>query len=335
MTAEAYTQLSRFTDPGERAPMLQALPSSVDEVCELAEHLTIHRNLLGYYRLDPQTAQTMRSVWPPRLPDALAALAELEPGNLHDPRPPERRIVGGCVLESHILAGLLRWQGIPTRVRAGYFQGIRADGEHIVRFWRRALAARGIGAELCERDPDRWREGVDTLTRRRNEVDHHIEHWVCEYWDEDTGAWWILDANRTFLAAHSNLDVGFQLPPEHFEHAAQAWRRLRSEGVDPEQYEEEPQDGHSRIRTQLLWDFYGLLNYDLAGVGDSDEARAFVTEQTYDGTPAEELAALDALAELLSEDPDLGELSDFYFATDLLRTASAETDPYSVVSGAR
>jgi hypothetical protein len=332
VTREGYTRFSRFTDPDALAHLLDDLRPSVGELCEIAERQTIHHNLIGYYGLDPADARALRRVRPPRMPDVLGALLEVEPGNLHDFRAPEQRIVGACMLEAHFLAGLLRSKGIPTRIRAGYFQGIRKDGEHIVRFWRRALRARGVNDDLFESHPDRWRETVDALTESRNAADHHIEHWVCEYWEDDRDTWRLLDANRSFLKAHSNLDVGFHLPARHFEYAFEAWKKMRSTvDFDPEQYVEEPQDGRSHIRSQLLWDFYGLLNHDVAGINDSDETKAFVKERTYDAASSEELAALDALAELMSTDPSIDRLAAFYFANSPLRIRSAEADRYSFV----
>jgi hypothetical protein len=332
VTGEAYTRYSRFTDPRALAPLLDALPPTPTELCEIAERQTIHHNLLGYYGLDRNEARALRRVWPPRLPDVLAALVEIEPGNLHDARTPQQRIVGACMLEAHFLAGLLRSKGIPTRIRAGYFQGIRAHGAHVVRFWRGALRARGVNDDLLEADPERWGETVDAVSTARNEADHHIEHWVCEYREEPTRTWRLLDANKSFLKAHSNLEVGFHLPAAHFEYAFQAWKRMRSTAdFDPEQYVEEPQDGRSHIRSQLLCDFYSLLNHDLAGIDDSDETLAFVKQQTYEASSSEELAALDALAELVDTDPSIGRLRAFYFANRPLRIGSAEADPYSFV----
>ena len=330
---DAYTGLSRFTDPHAFAHLLDGLPATVSELCEIAEQQTIHHNLLGYYGLSPAIAGAMRRVWPPRLSDILGALVEMAPGNLHDTRAPERRTVGACMLEAHFLAGLLRSKGIPTRIRAGYFQRIRADGEHIVRFWRGALRARGVDRDLLKAHPDRWQENLDALSRSRNQSDHHIEHWVCEYRNGRTDPWRLVDANRSFLRAHSNLEVSFHLPSEHFEHAFQAWKRMRTiESFDPEQYVEERQDGRSHIRSQLLWDFYSLLNHDLAGIDDPDgETLAFVKQRTYEEASAEELAALDTLADLMATDPTLAQLSTFYFATGPLRIPSAEADPYSFV----
>lgn len=324
---------SRFTDPAPRSPLLEDLPATVPELCAIAERQTIHHNLLGYFGIAPATSKSMRRVWPPRLPDTLEALAATGPGNLTDDRRPEDRVIGACMLESHVLAGLLRSKGIPTRIRAGYFQGIRGDPEHTVAFWRGALRARDVDAELFEADPDRWYRDLDALSERNIAVDHHIEHWLCECHDPQKGTWHRLDANRSFLKALANLDVGYEVPAEHFEYAHAAWRAMRADDAyNPERHEEEPQDGRSHIRSQLLSDFFSLLNHDLAGIAETDaDAQAFIKHRTFEETSVAELAALDDLAALLSTDPSTDELVELYFATDPLRLPAAEADPYSFV----
>lgn len=329
-----YAGFSRFTDPGPEAEQHQDLPADTMALAGIAERQTIHHNLMGWFGLDVETARQMRRVWPPRMPAMLAALREMPPGNLVDDREPADRIVGACMLESHFLAGLLRAKGIPTRIRAGYFQGIRSNGEHIVRFWRAALRARAADDELLRTDPARWEAQLDALSRHNNEIDHHIEHWICEVPDSAGARWQLVDANRSFLKAHSDLDVGFMLPPEHFEHAWVAWRRMRSAGddYDPDRHAEEPQDGRSHIRSQLLSDFASLLNHDLAGIAEPDaETAAMLRGQTYDATSPQELGDLDDLAGLLSTGPSVEELVAFYRERKRLRIPAAEADPYSFV----
>jgi len=331
VSADAYARFSRFTDPGAWAAQLENLPDDPIAICKIAERQTIHHNLLGYFGLGPDHFRSMRRVWPPRVPDMLDAISELPPGDLVGDRRPEHRILGACVLESHFLAGLLRAKGIPTRIRAGYFQGIRENHEHIVAFWRGALGARATDDELLRTDPDRWQAELDAYSQHLNDIDHHIEHWLCEVRDEDTGEWRLLDANRSFLKAHSDLDVDYELPPEHFEFAWQAWQRMRADpAYDPDRHAEEPQDGRSHIRSQLLSDFASLLNHDLAGFAEPDEeTHAFVRGQSFDATAPEELADLDALADLLSTDPSVEQLADFHRTHPRLRIPAAETDSYS------
>ncbi|HEX5038901.1 MAG TPA: hypothetical protein VFW95_02050 [Candidatus Limnocylindria bacterium] len=328
-----YTAYSRFTDPGAKATLLQALPEDATALAEVAERQTIHHNLMGRFGLDFETTRRMRRVWPPRMPAMLAALEEMPPGNLLDDREPRHRIVGACMLEAHFLAGLLRTKGIPARIRAGYFQGIRANAEHIVRFWRGALRARAGDDELLRTDPARWESELDALSRHNNEIDHHIEHWICEVPD-GAGKWQLLDANRSFLKAHSDLDVGFRLPAAHFEHAWVAWQEMRASGDDyvPDRHAEEPQDGRSHIRSQLLSDFASQLNHDLVGIDEPEaETAAFVRGQTYDATSEAELSDLDDLAALMSSDPIADELIAFYDGHERLRMGGVEADRYGFV----
>jgi hypothetical protein len=52
-----------------------------------------------------------------------------------------------------------------------------------------------------------------------------------------------------------------------------------------------------------LWDFFSLLNHDIAGCGDeSGPVMAFVKRQSFSETSEEELAELDRLAALLAGD---------------------------------
>jgi len=209
----------------------------------------------------------------------------------------DRPVVGACFLESHFLAGLLRYRRFETRVRAGYFRGIRGNAEHVVAFWRRVAAGRG-------REPD------DAYTRAQNDVDHRIEHWACEV--REDGEWTVVDADTDFLREHSGMEVPIRLP--YFEHAHEAWRELRG-GAPPARYAEEPGRGVEHVRRQLLLDFFSLLNHDLA---DLDP---LVLED--DG--------YDRLAGVLARDPGVDALVALYRATPELRLRSAEADPYTFV----
>jgi hypothetical protein len=323
--------LSRFTDPGAFAPMLAQLPVEPHAIASLARAQTIHHNLLPYFGVASDLWPSLPRVWPPRLDAILQTLGATPPHTLSETRRPEQRIVGACVLESHFLAGVLRHRGHRVRIRVGYFENIRSNAEHVVAFWERVMREKGVEAALLERDPDHWRKTVNAYSQRQNELDHHIEHWVCELWDEDAAQWQLLDANDEFLRAHSGLDVGFFLAPDLFEYAHEGWLRIRAGDCDPDQYREEEQDGRSHARSQLLWDMASLLNYDAAGL-DDPEGRdyGFIKRQTYDETSAVELAALDELASLLAAGR-VAELADFYRATPAVRLEGAERDPHSLV----
>lgn len=334
-----YRGFSRFTDPKDLASMLDKLPEDVIEICEIAKQQTVHHNLLPYFGVPKSDWKGMTNPWPSKAPfpgvrNMLAALKETKPHNIYNPRPVENRLIGACMLESAFLACLLRHQSIPARIRAGYFKNIMGDSEHVISFWENVSRAKGIQKELLEKDPTEWKQVMNNVTRKQQvEVDKHIEHWICEYWDKEENRWRLLDANNTFLKASSNIDVGYQLQGKYFEFAFQSWKKMRSsESFNQAQYAEWPQDGRSHIRSQMLCDFYNLLNHDMVGYDDqTSEIYNFIKGKKYEDTPPEELQELDELAELLAQNPTKDDLVNFYNKSKTLQLESAETDPYSFV----
>ena len=96
----------------------------------------------------------------------------------------------------------------------------------------------------------------------------------------------------------------------------------------------------------MLWDFYSLLNHDIAGYdktawpeeGDTTPERevyAFVKERKYEALSQGELAELDRLAELLSRDPGISELVAFYETSETVQISTAGRDPHSFVARSR
>jgi hypothetical protein len=218
---------------------------------------------------------------------------------------------------------------------------VYTNEEHLVDFWEKNARAKGVAKALLEEDPERWVEVNHEYTRQQVAVNKCVEHWAAEYWDETHNTWRLLDANNTFLKAMSDIEIGFHLPRRHFEYEYESWRKMRSAAdFNPDQYAEWPQDGRSHIRAQLLWDFYSLLNHDIAGYDktawssegvatEEREAYAFVKETKFEGVSPAELAELDALAQLLSSDPGVEDLVAFYVSSKHLRLETIGVDAYS------
>ncbi|UCE41345.1 MAG: hypothetical protein JSV17_18255 [Candidatus Aminicenantes bacterium] len=335
-----YKSFSRLTDPKDFSFMLEKLPEDVTKICGIAKQQIVHHNLLPYFGIPSHKWEDMNRIWSsgvsiPGMRKMLAALNEAEPKNLYGQRQVEQRLIGACMLESVFLTGLLRYKNIPARIRAGYFKDTMANQEHVVNFWENVSKAKGVERELREKDPEQWKELMNAITKREQiEVNKHIEHWICEYWDKNVGRWRLLDANDTFLKASSGIDVGFHLPAEHFQFAFEAWQTMRNtKDLNPDQYQEYPQDGRSHIRSQMLLDFFCLLNHDMAGFDDqSGEEMEFIKGKTYADTSPEELEELDMLANLLSQNPTKDELITFYRNSKTLQIEEVEKDPYSFVS---
>lgn len=330
--AHNYLAFSRFTDPKEYSFMLKKLPDDVIGVCKIARMQSIHHNLLPYFNVPKSNWENMNRIWPPFMYDQLKALKDTEPFNLYDIRPVEKRLIGACMSESHFLAGLLRFKEIPVRLRAGYFKDISSNQEHFKKFWMKVARVKGWSRGLLN-NPQKWKENINAFLNRQLSANHYIEHWVCEYWDKNEKNWRILDANDMFLKACSGIEVGFHLPKHHFEYAHEAWKKMRNDrNFNPDQYFEDTQDGRSHIRSQLLWDFYSLLNHDLAGYGAPTRSTyGFVKQKRYEETSEEELEELDRLAVLLSKQPGKDEVIAFYHNCKILRLKAVEKDPYSFV----
>jgi hypothetical protein len=86
------------------------------------------------------------------------------------------------------------------------------------------------------------------------------DHWVCEYWDVDKGRWALLDAQfdeifrRNLSIRHDIHDV----PREQFLTAPVAWRRCRSNELEPDTF------GIEFSKLRGLWFVAGSLVRDLA-----------------------------------------------------------------------
>ena len=156
--AAPYASPSRFTDPAGRAAMLDALPFAPVEIAAIAKNLTVHHNLLPHLGVPRDEWPRVRSVWPPRAEDVLAALSDSGPGDLLGDREITDRLRGGCMAESHLLAMLLRHKRIPVRIRAGYFRDVYGNADHVIAFWERNAREKGVAGTLLAEDPERWLE---------------------------------------------------------------------------------------------------------------------------------------------------------------------------------
>jgi hypothetical protein len=208
------------------------------------------------------------------------------------------------------------------------------NSDHIISFWENNVRGGGIQNDLLKKNPKEWKKLMNDITKREQiEVDKHIEHLVCEYWDKSEDRWRIIDANTTFLKASSDIEVSYHLPLKHFQFAYEAWKIMRtSDNFNPDQYAEYPHDSRTHIRSQLILDYYCLLNHEMAGFDNQTGVTSdFVKRKRFDNASTEELGELDALADLLSKKPSIIDLVSFYHSAKTLQIKSSESDPYSFV----
>ena len=115
-----YRQYSPFTDPGEYEYLYENLPDSLPELCSL-----IKSQYLNYgWELDMYRDQIPKERWNeslkyPTVKSALKGLIFYDSRGLVKDRKPEDRLMLICRDNATLLASILKYRGIPVRVRYG------------------------------------------------------------------------------------------------------------------------------------------------------------------------------------------------------------------------
>jgi hypothetical protein len=127
-----YRQYSSFTDPGEYEYVYENLPESLSELCRLIKTQTIHPNaeLPNYRNLIPEERWDEIYRYP-TVKSILEGLLSYDSRGLVSDRKVKDRLVLGCRENAIILASILKYRGVPARVRCGHatylIQGFHAS----------------------------------------------------------------------------------------------------------------------------------------------------------------------------------------------------------------
>jgi hypothetical protein len=118
---EFYRQYSSFTDPGEYEYLYENLPDSLPELCSLIKSQFIH----PYAELPKYREQIPKERWNesfryPTVKSILKGLVIYDSSGLTKDRIPKDRLVLGCHHNAILLASILKYSGIPARVRYGH-----------------------------------------------------------------------------------------------------------------------------------------------------------------------------------------------------------------------
>ncbi|MCJ7481803.1 MAG: SUMF1/EgtB/PvdO family nonheme iron enzyme [Thermodesulfovibrionales bacterium] len=116
-----YRQYSSFTDPGEYKYLYKNLPDSLPELCSLIRSQFIH----PYAELPKYFEQIPKERWDeslkyPTVKSVLQGLLSYDSRGLVTDRKPKHRLVLGCRDYAIFLASILKYRGIPARVRCGH-----------------------------------------------------------------------------------------------------------------------------------------------------------------------------------------------------------------------
>ena len=116
-----YRQYSTYTDPGEYEYLYEKLPESLPELCSLIRSQFIHPYAeLPKYREQIPKERWNESLKYPTVKSVLEGLLSYDSSGLVKDRKPEDRLVLGCRHNAILLASILKYRGIPARVRYGH-----------------------------------------------------------------------------------------------------------------------------------------------------------------------------------------------------------------------
>ncbi len=118
---EFYKQYSSFTDPGEYGYLYKNLPDSLPELCRLirSQYINYGWELDNYRELIPKERWN-ESLKYKTVKSALEGLLSYDSRGLVKDRKPEDRLMLICRDNALLLASILKYRGIPARVRYGF-----------------------------------------------------------------------------------------------------------------------------------------------------------------------------------------------------------------------
>jgi excinuclease ABC subunit A len=124
-----YATPGVMTDPGEYASLFSDLPYEIPALCRVVQGLLLHPFETGLYDVELTSIQrkevNIRSVV-----EMLKRIHSLDDRSLCEARPPAERLVGNCRDHATLLCAMLRYQGVPARVRVGFATYLGSDLNH-------------------------------------------------------------------------------------------------------------------------------------------------------------------------------------------------------------
>lgn len=139
-----FTQQSALSSPGRYAGCFNGLPRDIHTLCEVIQGFLLHAFWISEdnYGVSVDALKCQRSLNAEynlrAVEDMLGALLTLDARPLTERRLPDLRLIGNCRDFALFLTAILRYQGIPARVRSGVARYFYTDGhleDHFITEW--------------------------------------------------------------------------------------------------------------------------------------------------------------------------------------------------------
>lgn len=126
-----YKQFDTNTDPGDYIYLYDDLPASLNALCDLIQNQLVHPWTGGEQppgrRYEPRNNYRVR--------DILSQLMQLNQAGLIPGRLLNERVIASCRENALLLTSILRYQGISSRVRAGWVKYVSSNPDTYTDHW--------------------------------------------------------------------------------------------------------------------------------------------------------------------------------------------------------
>lgn len=196
-TLAYFSQQGSISDPGSYADLFEGLPTSIPELVQLVQGVTIHVFWTERYGFKP-APERMAELQLRTMERRLSRTLELDPRPLTYGRPVEKKLLGNCRDHSLLLVSMLRHQGIPARARCGfaaYFMPDHFEDHWVVEYWD-ATQARWVfvDPQLDNLQRDALKIQFDTLDVPRDQFIVGGKAWqMCRSGEQDPDKFGIFD----------------------------------------------------------------------------------------------------------------------------------------------
>jgi hypothetical protein len=132
-----YATQSIVTEPGEYKNLYKDLPDDIPSLCQIIQGVILHLHWVQTYGQNPSD-ERKTEVRIRRSDKYLARIMELYDAPLTEARPPEKKIIGTCRDYAAMLVSILRYKGIPARMRVGfatYFTPGHCEDHYLCQYW--------------------------------------------------------------------------------------------------------------------------------------------------------------------------------------------------------
>jgi hypothetical protein len=147
-----YREFDPSTNPGDYIYLYNDLPKALESLCDLVQYQLVHPWNGG--------PQPQGRHYEPRnnhrVQDMLGQLVQMNSAGLVIDRLLDERVIASCRENALLLTSILRYQGIPSRVRAGWVKYLSSDPSKFTDHWV---------SEVWREEEKRWLL-VDTNPKR-------------------------------------------------------------------------------------------------------------------------------------------------------------------------